>query len=67
MKNLALRSVVKYQAWRMHTDEEGLSLLSYALGAAVVTAPLAGALYFFGTGVVTSAGNAVSDAIELSE
>ena len=63
MKNLALRSMVKYQAWRMHTDEEGLSLLSYALGAAVITAPLAAALFLFGSDVVTSAAGAVKEAI----
>ena len=67
MKNLALKTIVKLQDRKMQRqiqrDEEGLTMLAYALGAAVIVVPLAIAIALFGTGAVDDAGNAVDGAI----
>ena len=49
---------------QLQQDEEGLSLLAYALGAAVIVAPLAILLFTFASGAVTSAQSAVDTALE---
>ena len=44
-------------------DEEGLTMLAYALGAAVIIVPLAGLVLAFGTNAVSDAGDKVNSAI----
>jgi hypothetical protein len=44
-------------------DESGLTMLAYALGAAVVIAPLAVAIWGFGTETATNAQDVVEAAI----
>ena len=52
MRNLGSTLFVKVQDWRLqqqlHRDEEGLTILAYALGAAFVVIPLAAAMILFG-------------------
>ena len=52
MRNRATTLVVKYHDWqarrRLDQDEEGLSLVAYALGAAFLVVPIAIALFVFG-------------------
>jgi hypothetical protein len=43
----------------LRRDDAGLTMLAYALGAAVIIVPMASAIYLFGTGAVADAGNAV--------
>ena len=38
-------------------DEEGLTMLAYALGAAVIIVPLASAIFLFANGAVDDADN----------
>ena len=67
MRNLLLKGFVKLQdaqlQRQLHADEHGLSLLAYALGAAVIVAPLAVALLLFGRDAVSSAATQVDAAI----
>ena len=65
MRNLMTKTFVKLQDRRMqmHQDEEGLSMLAYALGAALVVVPISAALLTFGTGAVTDAEAVVDGAI----
>lgn len=51
---------------RVHTlrrDDDGLTILAYALGAAIVVVPLAFAMFGFGDSSVDGAQNAVDAAI----
>ncbi len=48
---------------KLQQDEEGLSLLAYALGAAVIVAPLAVLLFSFGSDAVKDAQAEVDFAI----
>ncbi len=52
MQNRANKLFVKYHDWqarrRLNQDEEGLSLVAYALGAAFIVVPMAIALFLFG-------------------
>jgi Flp pilus assembly pilin Flp len=67
MKNLALKTIVKLQDRKMRRqiqrDEEGLTMLAYALGAAVIIVPLALAVLAFGNSAVTDAGTIVDGAL----
>jgi hypothetical protein len=67
MKNLALKTIVKLQDRKMQLqiqrDEEGLTMLAYALGAAVIIVPLAAAVFAFGNDAATDAGAVVDAAI----
>ena len=53
------QTFVKYHDWqarrRFERDEEGLSLVAYALGAAFIVVPLAIALFLFGQQATTRA------------
>ena len=49
---------------RIREDEDGLSLLAYALGAALIIAPLAIAMMTFGSDAASSASTAVAGALE---
>ena len=42
MRNLGTKLYVKAQDWRLQRDEEGLTILAYALGAAFVVIPTRG-------------------------
>ena len=44
----------------LRRDEEGLTMLAYALGAAVIIVPLAGAVLLFGNTAVNTAGDQVN-------
>jgi Flp pilus assembly pilin Flp len=52
MHRRANQAFVKYHDWqtrrRFDRDEEGLSLVAYALGAAFIVVPMAIALFIFG-------------------
>ena len=53
MRNRAIQAFAKYDDWRyqrrdLNADEEGLSLVAYALGAAFIVVPMAIALFLFG-------------------
>ncbi len=52
MQHRATKLFVKYHDWqarrRLDKDEEGLSLVAYALGAAFIVVPMAIALFLFG-------------------
>ncbi len=52
MRQQAVRTFVRYHDWqirrRMDRDEQGLSLVAYALGAAFIVIPMAIALFLFG-------------------
>ncbi len=67
-----MKSFTQSIAVRMHDhklqrdlkrDEEGLTMLAYALGAAVIIVPLAGLVLAFGTKAVNDAGAVVNNAI----
>ena len=60
MKNLLNTTVIKLHDHKLRRDlkrdEEGLTMLAYALGAAVIIVPLAAAVLTFGESTVTKAG-----------
>ncbi len=60
VSNLLLGALSRVQARRLREDEEGLSLLAYALGSAVIVAPLVMVLL----PVVQDATTAVEDAVD---
>ncbi len=70
MRNFLSTGFVKLRDRRMqrqlHQDEEDLSLLAHALGAAVIVAPIAILLLSFGQDAVTDAEAAVDAAIAAS-
>ena len=47
----------------LRRDEDGLTMLAYALGAAVIIVPLACAVFLFGQGAVNDAANEVDSAL----
>ena len=59
MCNLGSTLFVKVQDWRLqrqlHRDEEGLTILAYALGASFIVIPLAAAMIFFGSSATDKA------------
>ncbi len=60
MRHLALKTLVKLQdrcarLSELREDDEGLTLVAYALGAAIIIAPLAILLVGFGDAAVTDA------------
>ena len=67
MKNLLNTTVIKLHDHKLQRDlkrdEEGLTMLAYALGAAVIIVPLAAAVLTFGQGAVTDAGLKVDAAL----
>lgn len=48
----------------LRRDEEGLTMLAYALGAAVIVVPLAGLVFLMGSEAVSEAGDKIDDAIK---
>ena len=67
MKNLATKAIVKIHDRKLQNDlrrdEEGLTMLAYALGAAIVIVPLAILVVGFGTKAVNDAGTIVDTAL----
>ncbi len=67
MKNLLNTTVIKLHDRKLQRalkrDEEGLTMLAYALGAAVIIVPLAAAVLAFGNSAVTDAGVKVDAAL----
>ena len=59
MTNLTRKIVVRLHDAKLQRDlrrdDEGLTMLAYALGAAVIIVPLAAAVLTLGTGAVTDA------------
>ncbi len=60
MRDRAIQAFVKYDDWHrqrrdLNADEEGLSLVAYALGAAFIVVPLAIALFVFGQDAASKA------------
>ena len=59
MRLRVTQTFVKYHDWqsrrRFERDEEGLSLVAYALGAAFIVVPMAIALFIFGQEATTRA------------
>ena len=47
----------------LRRDEDGLTMLAYALGAAVIIVPLASAVFLFAQGAVNDAANEVDTAL----
>ncbi len=70
MKNLATKAIVKIHDRKLQNDlrrdEEGLTMLAYALGAAIVIVPLAILVVGFGTKAVNDAGAIVDTALPAS-
>lgn len=70
MRSLITKAYVSLQDRRMQRalqqDEAGLSLLAYALGAAVIVAPIAILLLSFGQDAVADAETAVDAALAAS-
>ncbi len=67
MTNLTQRLAVRLHDAKiqrdLRRDEEGLTMLAYALGAAVIVVPLAVAIFAFGDSAVNTAGGQVNDAL----
>ncbi len=67
MKNLATKAIVKIHDRKLQNDlrrvEEGLTMLAYALGAAIVIVPLAILVVGFGTKADNDAGAIVDTAL----
>ena len=67
MKTLLNTTVIKLHDHKLQRDlkrdEEGLTMLAYALGAAVIIVPLAAAVLAFGNSAVTDAGVKVDAAL----
>ena len=58
MRSRVMQTFAKYDDWRyqrrdLNADEEGLSLVAYALGAAFIVVPMAIALFLFGQQTTT--------------
>ena len=67
MKSITQRIVVRIHDRKLQRelqrDEEGLTMLAYALGAAVIIVPLAAAIFAFGQSAVNDAAAKVNGAL----
>ena len=68
MRNLALKTLVMLQDRRarlseLREDDEGLTLVAYALGAAIIIAPIAILMAGFGDDAVTDAQSKLDSAL----
>ena len=67
MKSFTQRIAVRVHDHKLQRDlkrdEEGLTMLAYALGAAVIIVPLAGLVLAFGSQAVSDAGAKVNNAL----
>ena len=70
MRRLTDRALVKLHDRKLQRDlrrdEEGLTMLAYALGAAVIVVPLAAAVFLMGEGAVEEASDRIDDALKAS-
>ena len=70
MRLQVTQTFVKYHDWqarrRFERDEEGLSLVAYALGAAFIVVPMAIALFIFGQEATTRADADLADLLAAS-
>ncbi len=70
MRTRATQTFVKYHDWRarrrFESDEEGLSLVAYALGAAFIVVPMAIALFIFGQEAATRADDELQTLLDAS-
>ena len=71
MRNRVMQTFAKYDDWRyqrrdLNADEEGLSLVAYALGAAFIVVPMAIALFLFGQQTTTRANADLTDLLAAS-
>ena len=68
MRHLTDRVLVKLHDRKLqqdlHRDEEGLTMLAYAMGAAVIVVPLAIAVVALGDGAVKEASLRIDGALE---
>lgn len=67
MTNLTQKLVVRLHDAKiqrdLRRDEEGLTMLAYALGAAIIVVPLAAAIILFGNSAVNNASDQVDAAL----
>ena len=67
MQSLSHRLAVRMHDHKLqrdlHRDEDGLTMLAYALGAAVIIVPLAAAVFAFGQDAVNDAADKVDNAL----
>ncbi len=61
MKTVLTSRFVKLHDAKLQRDEQGLTMLAYALGAAIIVVPLAGLMFAFSNDTVTEA-EAIVDA-----
>ncbi len=61
MKTVLTSRFVKLHDAKLQRDEQGLTMLAYALGAALIVVPLAGLMFAFSNDTVTEA-EAIVDA-----
>ena len=61
MKNVLTSGFVQLHDAKLQRDEQGLTMLAYALGAALIVVPLAGLMFAFSNDTVTEA-EAIVDA-----
>jgi Flp pilus assembly pilin Flp len=68
MRHLTDRVLVKLHDRKLqqdlHRDEEGLTMLAYAMGAAVIVVPLAIAVFALGDGAVEEASDRIDGALK---
>ena len=57
------RTFAALHARALAQDEQGLTILAYALGAAAILVPMASAIYLFGTSMTSDARDIVDNAI----
>ena len=57
------RAFAALHARALVQDEQGLTILAYALGAAVILVPMAAAMYLFGASTASDASDIVDNAI----
>jgi Flp pilus assembly pilin Flp len=61
MKTVLTSRFVKLHDAKLQRDEQGLTMLAYALGAAIIVVPLAGLMFAFSNDTVSEA-EAIVDA-----
>lgn len=61
MKTVLTSRFVKLHDAKLRRDEQGLTMLAYALGAAIIVVPLAGLMFAFSNDTVSEA-EAIVDA-----
>ena len=57
------RAFAALHARSLAQDEQGLTILAYALGAAAILVPMAAGMHLFGASMASDAGDIVDNAI----